>query len=192
MFERFTDRARRSIVYAQEEARSHEHNYIGTEHMLLGIVREPASVAALTLTACGVGLDELRANIDKIIGRGAESPSGHIPFTPRVKKVLELSLREALHLGHSHIGTEHILLALIRERDGIAGQVLTARGLTHVQLREQVTELLSETGAASPASASWDAPDLSDLPARLDSILTRLSRIEERLRTSLRARQDGT
>ena len=178
MFERFTDRARRSIVYAQEEARSHDHDYIGTEHMLLGIVHEPAGVAALTLTSCGVSLDELRADIDGIIGRGERYPSGHIPFTPRVKKVIELSLREALQLGHNHIGTEHILLALIRERDGIAGQVLIARDLTYVGLRERVGELVSGTEDAGSASS-----DPADLQARLDSILARLTRIEERLRS---------
>jgi len=182
MFERFTDGARRSIVYAQEEARSHDHDYIGTEHMLLGIVHEPDGAAALTLTSCGVSLDGLRAGIDEIIGRGDRNPSGHIPFTPRVKKVIELSLREALQLGHNHIGTEHILLALIRERDGIAGQVLIARDLTYVGLRERVTELVSGTEDAGPASPESGESGPADLQARLDSILTRLTRIEERLR----------
>src|SRR5829696_3245407 len=118
MFERFTDRARRVVVLAQEEARLLDHNYIGTEHILLGLVHEGGGVAAQALTQLGVSLEAVRDQVKEIIGRGAEAPTGHIPFTPRAKKVLELSLREALELGHNYIGTEHILLGLLREGEG--------------------------------------------------------------------------
>src|SRR5579885_2668870 len=113
MFERFTDRARRVVVMAQEEARMLNHNYIGTEHILLGLIHEGEGVAQ---------------QVEEIIGQGQQAPSGHIPFTPRAKKVLELSLREALQLGHNYIGTEHILLGLIREGEGVAAQVLVKLG----------------------------------------------------------------
>jgi ATP-dependent Clp protease ATP-binding subunit ClpA len=128
MFERFTDRARRVIVLAQEEARLLNHNYIGTEHLLLGLLREGQGVGALALTSLGVSLEGVRAQVEEIIGQGQSAPSGHIPFTPRAKKVLELSLREALQLGHNYIGTEHILLGLIREGEGVAARVLVKLG----------------------------------------------------------------
>jgi len=115
MFERFTDRARRVVVLAQEEARMLNHNYIGTEHILLGLIHEGEGVAAKALESLGISLDAVREQVQEIIGQGQQAPSGHIPFTPRAKKVLELSLREALQLGHNYIGTEHILLGLIRE-----------------------------------------------------------------------------
>jgi ATP-dependent Clp protease ATP-binding subunit ClpA len=115
VFERFTDRARRVVVLAQEEARLLNHNYIGTEHILLGLIHEGEGVAAKALESLGISLEAVRNQVEEIIGQGGSSPSGHIPFTPRAKKVLELSLREALQLGHNYIGTEHILLGLIRE-----------------------------------------------------------------------------
>ena len=122
MFERFTDRARRVVVLAQDEARMLDHNYVGTEHILLGLIHEGEGVAAKALESLGISLDAVRQQVEEIIGRGQQqAPSGHIPFTPRAKKVLELSLREALQLGHTYIGTEHILLGLIREGDGVAG-----------------------------------------------------------------------
>ena len=124
MFERFTDRARRVVVLAQEEARMLSHNYIGTEHILLGLIHEGEGVAAKALESLDISLEAVRAQVEEIIGQGQQAPSGHIPFTPRAKKVLELSLREALQLGHSYIGTEHILLGLIREGEGVAAQVL--------------------------------------------------------------------
>ena len=124
MFERFTDRARRVVVLAQEEARLLNHNYIGTEHILLGLIHEGEGVAAKALESLGISLEAVRSQVEEIIGQGGSSPSGHIPFTPRAKKVLELSLREALQLGHNYIGTEHILLGLIREGEGVAAQVL--------------------------------------------------------------------
>src|SRR3712207_9278810 len=122
MFERFTDRARRVVVLAQEEARLLNHNYIGTEHILLGLIHEGEGVAAKALESLGISLEAVRSQVEEIIGQGGSSPSGHIPFTPRAKKVLELSLREALQLGHNYIGTEHILLGLIREGEGVAAQ----------------------------------------------------------------------
>src|ERR1035438_636575 len=118
MFERFTDRARRVVVLAQEEARMLNHNYIGTEHLLLGLIHEGEGVAAKVLESMGISLEAVRQQVEEIVGRGKDAPSGHIPFTPRAKKVLELSLREAQILGHNYIGTEHILLGLIREGEG--------------------------------------------------------------------------
>jgi ATP-dependent Clp protease ATP-binding subunit ClpC len=143
MFERFTDRARRVVVLAQEEARMLNHNYIGTEHILLGLVREGEGVAAKALEAMDISLNGVREQVQEIIGEGSHAPSGHIPFTPRAKKVLELSLREALQLGHNYIGTEHILLGLIREGEGVAAQVLGKLGAELSSVRQQVIQLLS-------------------------------------------------
>jgi ATP-dependent Clp protease ATP-binding subunit ClpC len=143
MFERFTDRARRVVVLAQEEARMLNHNYIGTEHILLGLIHEGEGVAAKGLEALGISLEGVRAQVEEIIGQGQQAPSGHIPFTPRAKKVLELSLREALQLGHNYIGTEHILLGLIREGEGVAAQVLVKLGADLNRVRQQVIQLLS-------------------------------------------------
>ncbi|QWZ07215.1 ATP-dependent Clp protease ATP-binding subunit [Nocardioides panacis] len=153
MFERFTDRARRVVVLAQEEARMLSHNYIGTEHILLGLIHEGEGVAAKALESLGISLEAVRAQVEEIIGQGQQAPSGHIPFTPRAKKVLELSLREALQLGHNYIGTEHILLGLIREGEGVAAQVLVKLGADLNRVRQQVIQLLSgfqgkETAAA--------------------------------------------
>ena len=143
MFERFTDRARRVVVLAQEEARLLNHNYIGTEHILLGLIHEGEGVAAKALESLGISLEAVRSQVEEIIGQGGASPSGHIPFTPRAKKVLELSLREALQLGHNYIGTEHILLGLIREGEGVAAQVLVKLGADLSRVRQQVIQLLS-------------------------------------------------
>jgi ATP-dependent Clp protease ATP-binding subunit ClpC len=143
VFERFTDRARRVVVFAQEEARLLNHNYIGTEHVLLGLVREGEGVAAQALTSMGIGLDAVRGQVERIIGQGQAAPTGHIPFTPRAKKVLELSLREALQLGHNYIGTEHILLGLLREGEGVAAQVLQQLGADLNRVRQTVIQLLS-------------------------------------------------
>jgi len=160
MFERFTDRARRVVVLAQEEARMLNHNYIGTEHILLGLIHEGEGVAAKALESLGISLEAVRQQVEEIIGQGQQAPSGHIPFTPRAKKVLELSLREALQLGHNYIGTEHILLGLIREGEGVAAQVLVKLGADLPRVRQQVIQLLSgyqgkETAAAGgPAEGS--------------------------------------
>jgi Clp amino terminal domain, pathogenicity island component len=147
MFERFTDRARRAVVLSQQEARRLDHNYIGTEHLLLGLVREGEGVAARALEALGVSLDGVRGQVEEVIGRGPEPPGGHVPFTPRAKKVLELSLREAKGLGHDYIGTEHILLGLVREGEGVAAQVLVRLGADLPRVRQQVVELLSDKPA---------------------------------------------
>ena len=143
MFERFTDRARRVVVLAQEEARHLDHNYIGTEHILLGLIHEREGVAAQAVESLDISLEAVRAQVVEIVGQGAEEPSGHIPFTPRAKKVLELSLREALALGHNYIGTEHILLGLVREGEGVAAQVLIKLGASFDRVRQQVVQLLA-------------------------------------------------
>ncbi len=153
MFERFTDRARRVVVLAQEEARMLNHNYIGTEHILLGLVHEGEGSAAKALESLGISLEGVRAQVQEIIGRGQLTPTGHIPFTPRAKKVLELSLREALQLGHNYIGTEHILLGLIREGEGVAAQVLVKLGADLPRVRQQVNALLSGGQGKEPVQA---------------------------------------
>ena len=156
MFERFTDRARRVVVLAQEEARMLNHNYIGTEHILLGLIHEGEGVAAKALEALGISLEAVRSQVEEIIGQGQQAPSGHIPFTPRAKKVLELSLREALQLGHNYIGTEHILLGLIREGEGVAALVLVKLGADLNRVRQQVIQLLS--GYQGKEAATSGAP----------------------------------
>ncbi len=143
MFERFTDRARRVVVLAQEEARMLNHNYIGTEHILLGLIHEGEGVAAKALESLNISLEAVRQQVEEMIGQGQAAPTGHIPFTPRAKKVLELSLREALQLGHNYIGTEHILLGLIREGEGVAAQVLQKLGADLNRVRQTVIQLLS-------------------------------------------------
>ena len=156
VFERFTDRSRAVVVLAQEEARLLNHNYIGTEHLLLGLIHEGEGIAAKALERLGVSREVVRARVEEIIGQGGSSPSGHIPFTPRAKKVLELSLREALQLGHNYIGTEHLLLGLIREGEGVAAQVLAQLGLDLALVRQEVIQLLSgydPPGAGHPRSA---------------------------------------
>jgi ATP-dependent Clp protease ATP-binding subunit ClpC len=179
MFERFTDRARRVIVLAQEEARLLNHNYIGTEHILLGLIHEGDGVAARALDSLGISLDAVRREIEEIIGRGQQAPSGHIPFTPRAKKVLELSLREALQLGHDYIGTEHILLGLIREGDGVAAQVLVKLGADLNRVRLQVTQLLHGYQGRGPSPSGADLDKLQD---RLASFAARLAVIERQLK----------
>jgi ATP-dependent Clp protease ATP-binding subunit ClpC len=165
VFERFTDRARRTVVLAQEEARLLNHNYIGTEHLLLGMARDSDSVAARAMTSLGVSLETLRSEVEGLIGRGDEAPGSHIPFTPRAKKVLEYSLREALQLHHNYIGTEHILLGLIREGEGVAAQVLERHIEGGVQrVREAVLSLVGASGAH--AAEAEDAPLARRPPVR--------------------------
>jgi ATP-dependent Clp protease ATP-binding subunit ClpC len=154
LFERFTDRARRVVVLAQEEARLLNHNYIGTEHILLGLIHEGEGVAARALEGLGINLESVRSQVVEIIGQGSQAPSGHIPFTPRAKKVLELSLREALQLGHNYIGTEHILLGLIREGEGVAAQVLVKLGAELTKVRQTVIQLLSGVQGEEGGSSS--------------------------------------
>jgi ATP-dependent Clp protease ATP-binding subunit ClpC len=158
LFERFTDRARRVVVLAQEEARLLNHNYIGTEHILLGLIHEGEGVAAKALESLGISLEAVRNQVEEIIGQGGSSPSGHIPFTPRAKKVLELSLREALQLGHNYIGTEHILLGLIREGEGVAAQVLVKLGADLSRVRQQVIQLLSGYAGGKEAASAGTGP----------------------------------
>ena len=163
MFERFTDRARRVVVLAQEEARLLNHTYIGTEHVLLGLIHEHEGVAAKALESLDISLESVRAQVEEIIGRGGEEPRGHIPFTPRAKRVLELSLREALKLRHNYIGTEHILLGLIREGEGVAAQVLVKLGADLGRVREQVVHLLATLEEVSAsASEGESAPAVSE------------------------------
>jgi ATP-dependent Clp protease ATP-binding subunit ClpC len=167
MFERFTDRARRVVVLAQEEARLLNHSYIGTEHILLGLIHEGEGVAAKALESLSISLEAVRAQVEEIIGQGGSSPSGHIPFTPRAKKVLELSLREALQLGHNYIGTEHILLGLLREGEGVATQVLVKLGADLGKVRQQVIQLLSGyqgPGNKGEAAGSAAAPGNKEEP----------------------------
>jgi ATP-dependent Clp protease ATP-binding subunit ClpC len=159
MFERFTDRARRVVVLAQEEARMLNHNYIGTEHILLGLIHEGEGVAAKALESLNISLDGVREQVQEIIGQGQQAPSGHIPFTPRAKKVLELSLREALQLGHNYIGTEHILLGLIREGEGVAAQVLVKLGADLGRVRQQVIQLLSGYQGKEPVASGGQQPE---------------------------------
>ena len=203
MFERFTNRARRVVVLAQEEARMLNHNYVGTEHLLLGLIHEGEGIAAKALESLGIGLEAVRREVEEVIGEGQEAPSGHIPFTPRAKKVLELSLREALELDHNYIGTEHILLGLIREGEGVAAQVLVRLGADLDRVRQQVIDLLAAykaraeeaEQAVSSEPAEPSAPSASAAPAegrrrerqavalaaRIEAIEARLSAIELRL-----------
>ncbi len=181
MFERFTDRARRVVVLAQEEARMLNHNYIGTEHILLGLIHEGEGVAAKALESLGISLEGVRQQVEEIIGQGQQAPSGHIPFTPRAKKVLELSLREALQLGHNYIGTEHILLGLIREGEGVAAQVLVKLGADLNRVRQQVIQLLSgyqgkEPAAAGSGTTGEAAPSTSLVLDQFGRNLTQLAR----------------
>ena len=176
MFERFSQRARRVVVLAQEEARLLDHNYIGTEHILLGLIREGEGVAGRALESLGISLEAVRQQVEEIIGRGQQAPSGHIPFTPRAKKVLELALREAQQLGHDYIGTEHILLGLIREGSGVAAQVLVKLGADLNRARQQVVQLLH--GHPGQDVTSEDPAVPGDVLTRAGSLERRLAAIE--------------
>src|ERR671930_116630 len=182
MFERFTDRARRVVVLSQEEARMLNHNYIGTEHILLGLIHEGEGVAAKALESLGISLDAVRGQVEEIIGQGQAAPTGHIPFTPRAKKVLELSLREALQLGHNYIGTEHMLLGLVREGEGVAAQVLISLGADLSRVRQQVIQLLSghlgakDAPAGAGAGSSQEAPSGSPVLDQFGRNLTQQAR----------------
>ncbi|WP_214324134.1 Clp protease N-terminal domain-containing protein [Nonomuraea sediminis] len=180
MFERFTDRARRVVVLAQEEARTLDHNYIGTEHILLGLISEREGVAGLALEESGVEKDAVRAFIEQEVGRGSEQPAGHIPFTPRAKKVLELSLREALQLRHNYIGTEHILLGLLREGKGLACQALVHLNLSLEELRQLVIDRVGAVPRERP-SPEMLFTGTSALAERLSRIEESLARIERHL-----------
>ena len=157
MFERFTRRARQVIVLAQDEARTLRHNYIGTEHVLLGLLREEEGLAARALEALGLTVEQVRAEVARIVGQGDEATSGQIPFTPRAKRVLDLSVREALTLGHNYVGTEHVLLGLVRENDGVASQILLKFGADPETVRNQLIGMLSgqETRPVSGVRDAW-------------------------------------
>ena len=187
MFERFTDKARQAVVLAQEEARRLGHPEVRTEHLLLGLLAvDGESAATRTLTGLGVPLDDLRAEVEERIGRGEGAPSGHLPFAPQNKKVLELSLREALQLGHNYIGTEHILLGLVREAESGAARLLAARGADLNAVRQEVARQLA-TGAGDRAAAAKPSKEglIADIEALYDEI-GRLSREVHRLTELLR------
>ena len=184
MFERFTDRARNVVRAAQDEARRLGHASIGTEHLLLGLLAEPEGIGARALAALGLSLDGLRAEVERTAGRGEGAPGGHIPFQPRSKKVLELSLREALSLGHNYIGTEHILLGLVRE-EGVAAQVLATHGVDLAAARQEVVRLLT----LGPAGRAGTRPSREALVADIDALyeeIVRLAREVHRLTELLR------
>ncbi|MDQ6613708.1 MAG: AAA family ATPase, partial [Actinomycetota bacterium] len=182
MFERFTDRARRVLVLAQEEARLLNHNFIGTEHILLGLIHEGEGVAAKALESLGISLEAVREKVEETIGPAGSSTAGSPPFTPRAKKVLELSLREALQLGHNYIGTEHMLLGLVREGEGVAAQVLVNLGADLSRVRQQVIQLLSgynnpkEGAPAGSGPSSQEAPTGSPVLDQFGRNLTQLAR----------------
>jgi ATP-dependent Clp protease ATP-binding subunit ClpA len=183
MFERFTDKSRRAVVLAQEEARHFNHNYIGTEHLLAGLRREDLGVAARVLESAGITMDAVRAEIEKLVGRGEQAPSGHIPFTPRAKKALELSLRAALTLGHNHIGTGHLLIGLIGNDDCVAVQVLGGLGTDLRQLRAEVIQEIEDhpedQGSFPPPRPPRAEPEV--VRGLLEEIDGRLSAIERHL-----------
>ncbi len=181
MFERFTDRARRVVVLAQEEARMLNHTYIGTEHILLGLIHEGEGVAAKALESLDISLDAVRQQVEEIIGQGQQAPSGHIPFTPRAKKVLDLSRREAEQLGHNYIGTEHILLGLIREGDGVAAQVLVHLGAGLSMVRQQVIQLISGQQPQPGRRPPREGAPVAQVQARLDGVEVRLAALEQRV-----------
>jgi ATP-dependent Clp protease ATP-binding subunit ClpA len=187
MFERFSDRARRVVVLAQEEARMLEHDYIGTEHILLGLIHEGEGIAARSLRALDIDLETVRGEIEALIGRGQQPVPGHIPFTPRAKKSLELALREMVHLGHDYIGTEHLLLGLIREGDGVAAQVLRQRGVELTRVRQEVIRQLHGHEGSAPRRRgrrerpSGDGVTLEEISRQLQALGARLGAIEEKL-----------
>src|SRR3978361_1565609 len=181
LFERFTDRARRVVVLAQEEARMLKHNYIGTEHILLGLIHEGEGVAAKALESLGISLEGVRQQVEEIIGQGQQAPSGPIPFTPRAQKGLGLSLRGALPPGHNYIGAEHILPGLIREGEGVAAQVLVKLGADLNRVRQQVIQLLSgyqgkESAASGSGQTGEGAPSTSLVLDQFGRNLTQAAR----------------
>ena len=183
MFERFTERARQVVVLAQEEARTLKHNYIGTEHILLGLLREEEGLAARVLESLDITVERVRGQVVRIVGSGEEVTSGQIPFTPRAKKVLELALREALSLGHNYIGTEHILLGLVRENEGVAARILLDFDADSEKIRNEVIRMLSgPTGrrsgpgaVAGGSGAGADAKKSSKLLDQFGRNLTKLA-----------------
>src|SRR5580700_5925066 len=155
MFERFTNHGRHTVVLAQEEARRLQHNYIGTEHVLLGLLGESGGVAARILESFGMSVEGTRQEVKTIVGTGSGAISGHIPFTPRAKKILELALREALQLHHNYIGTEHILLGVIREGDGVGAQILKRHSADLMPIRMAVIDLLASVPTEATRGRRW-------------------------------------
>jgi prophage maintenance system killer protein len=188
MFRRFTDRARRAVQLAQEQARHLNHNYIGTEHILLGLLGEGEGVAAKALASLGISLEAVRAQVEELIGQGQSAPTGHIPFTPRAKKALALSLREALQLGHNYIGTEHLLLGLAREGEGVAAELLVGFGAGHARLRDQVLRVL--TGEGEQAGA-WTRLVRMTVPAELHDYDDKIAQVRREKETAIDARDFG-
>jgi prophage maintenance system killer protein len=188
MFRRFTDRARRAVQLAQEEARLLNHHYVGTEHLLLGLLSEGEGVAAKALESLGISLEAVRAQVEELIGHGQSAPAGPIPFTPRAKKALALSLREALQLGHNYIGTEHLLLGLVREGEGVAAELLVGFGAGHARLRDQVLQVL--TGEGEQAGA-WTRLVRMTVPADLHDYDQNIAQVRREKETAIDARDFG-
>jgi ATP-dependent Clp protease ATP-binding subunit ClpA len=186
VFERFTERARQVVVLAQDESRRLGHPFIGTEHLLLGLLREEEGIAASVLDALDVTLDDVRSEVLRIVGRGEQVSTGQIPFTPRGKKTLELALREAVALGHRHIGTEHVLLGLARVDDGVAAQILREQDVDSERLRTEVVRRLS--GSPEPVQPEADAIELTSPPLSSE-VLAELERLGREQQTAL-DRQD--
>jgi ATP-dependent Clp protease ATP-binding subunit ClpA len=193
MFERFSPSGRQVIVLAQDEARRFNHNYIGTEHLLLGLLAEPDGAARRALNAAGMTLDDARTRVQAAVGRGKRPPSGHIPFTPSAKKVLELSLREALSLHHDYIGTEHLLLGLIREREGLGARLLTESGIDLLSLRMRVLDLVPPSAAPESRRRPFWARSRHDLPERagVDDLLRTTTATDTSLDEARRLAGDG-
>jgi ATP-dependent Clp protease ATP-binding subunit ClpC len=184
VFERFTERARQSVVFAQDEARRLRHNYLGTEHLLLGLLREEEGMAARILVSMGITVEEVRAQVARVIGEGEEVTPGQIPFTPRAKKVLELALQESIGLRHNYIGTEHILLGIGREGEGVAARVLVEFGADAEKVRDALLGVLPSlpSGHPPPPGKPWSLRKRLDaIEQRLDQIVARLEAIERRL-----------
>jgi ATP-dependent Clp protease ATP-binding subunit ClpA len=187
VFERFTDRARRVVVLAQEEARRLNHNYIGTEHLLLGLVHQRDAAAARALESLGISLQSVREQVEEFVGRGQIPPAGHVPFTPRGKKVLELSLREALRLGHNYIGTEHVLLGLLREGEGMAAQLLTRLGAGLDDVREAVMSTVA--GLEEEESVTLDVLE-ADEAAQAAGMVAHIGRLDNEVLLAIARARD--
>ena len=177
MFERFTERARQVVVLAQDEARALKHNYIGTEHILLGLLREEEGLAARVLESLDITVEEVRAQVARIVGQGDEVTTGQIPFTPRAKKVLELALREALSLGHNYIGTEHILLGLVRENEGVAARILLDFDADAEKIRNEIIRMLSGPGRRQQGGAAGAPGEKSKSSKLLDQFGRNLTKL---------------
>ena len=184
MFERFTERARQVVVLAQDEARALKHNYIGTEHILLGLLREEEGLAARVLESLDITVEEVRAQVARIVGQGDEVTTGQIPFTPRAKKVLELALREALSLGHNYIGTEHILLGLVRENEGVAARILLDFDADAEKIRNEIIRMLSGRPGSRPLEEPVALPGSPPLASEVLEEIAKVRQEKERFSRS--------